>query len=1468
MKHMKQHENKGFTLMEIMVTTAIVAILAAITIPLVARLAQQLKMTEADAVAREIFVAAQNRLSAARASGDLIAFSTDVQTNYSTRDLSVKPGDCPDDMDWQNFYYMTSDDPAIKNDVISDEDVISKTLKGGFIIELNPESGNVYSVFYRAGALDELKKLYEDDSGISLYTYRAREDRSETLTGYYAGAESSATPALRSFAPQVTVVNKEELYLNVTCNGLKSLVATQNNMTITVTLADTHGGKWTKTYTKAELGSDWSFPYDQLSAQVRLDSMEAGRSFAQITEGKLRPGDNITAEVSLLYQNANKIITTVSPVKAAPFNSLFAARKNDGTVEVGYLRQLNNLRSHILSEDNAAGITAVQQTGPIDFDPGKWETDAVCPSAPRTEKSDGTTVIANPLSVFKPLENETLFGSNSARAGQASFAGRELKNFVITGSNDTSDNNPGTGLFSRANCVIRDVRLIDPAVTGGSNMGALVGSLMGGRVENCGVYLATTVDGVYQDQTYMDDSLARHTVSAVSGGQWIGGLVGQALGTSVISESFAAIDARGTVCVGGLVGWFAGGAVSNCYASGSVTAGSYGGGLAGIIHGGSVSQCYATSNVTAGSYGGGFTGYLESGARVSASAAYGLVKRPDTTDLTAMGAFVPAGGARGTVSDCTYLRQNSYNDGFTATVPGVTSATYATLRKAAADNGRSLSSDQSHPYEVKLLGMAFPLAKTGAQTDFYGSWPEEYIIDTSIVYYEVYADASGDETMGYYAEGYTAAASQAWTLNTLKTQSQLTAAGLTVKQDGYAILSVYNLSRMEYTLNGEAMQTITRADTAQSGAFTLLSTERQLTFTDKSSNASFEVAYVYLYQLPFALQETARDKTAAFYDTLKLSCYAKGAGGSGVAVTNNYTFYYCPHFAKNAINPDVNKPQPGRPADPSVIYMRSARQLNALGRVYYYWNTANNGAGNRFAFRQEINISFSDYTKQYCGTVFDLMDTGATNLYRNRPIGESASTSHYGVKPCQFKNSYDGGGYEIKNYCLQSYAADKIRFAGLFGEMLAATLQNIHMVSDGSAYVRSTFVDNDSSAVGGLVGLSYVQGGESCQIYNCSISGYTVRYEAAKAVGNVAVGGLVGINMGEVQNCSAVNKLVKAQITDGTGKVISLGGLVGSNNTTTLSKCYAGGQLTMDVQQNRANTSMGGVSGGYCYTYSGNTGKTASSTMSNCYSFCTFATSSNYTSYGVAGRGPADNSRTYTVTNCYYLAPTVTGTPSAWTGATAVVYTALTKLTITGFAPAQNSFPADTALLGKTYPFPTSVVQTNTAQTPVYVHYGDWPAYTPDPPAGRIGLVSRSKTWVYMMWPLGYWNYSTTAQYGYDASAGQVLTSGAPDIQWAKDTEENRLYLYVSDDLVPAYAPDGTGTDAWTVSSSVPTAIQVSAVKDSSVTASGYSCYALNVGSYSGSKSSYLTFQCRGDTKLTVLVKVSANGKVTITSVP
>ena len=53
-----------------------------------------------------------------------------------------------------------------------------------------------------------------------------------------------------------------------------------------------------------------------------------------------------------------------------------------------------------------------------------------------------------------------------------------------------------------------------------------------------------------------------------------------------------------------------GSVISNCFATGSVTGGTYAGGLAGQIERGRAYKCYSTSPVTGNQYVGGFTGYV------------------------------------------------------------------------------------------------------------------------------------------------------------------------------------------------------------------------------------------------------------------------------------------------------------------------------------------------------------------------------------------------------------------------------------------------------------------------------------------------------------------------------------------------------------------------------------------------------------------------------------------------------------------------------------------------------------------------------------------------------------------------------------------------------------------------------------------------------------------------------------------
>ncbi|NLU25170.1 MAG: prepilin-type N-terminal cleavage/methylation domain-containing protein [Clostridiales bacterium] len=1324
-------KTKGFTLTEVIVVTAIIAILAAVAIPLVVKLRTNLKMSEANTIAKEIFISAQNRLSAMSASGDMVDFADELKgTDYSGR--KIDPADFADSSGWGDIYYITSEDGATTQYLILDDSVISKTLKGGYIVELDPENGNIYSVFYREGTLDKLLSLYTSRDSDSVFTDRSEGNRRDSLTGYYSSADASTSAEITNFDPKVEAVNKEELYLQLTCDNMRTLRASWQYLTISVELTDEHNHTWEKEYKSTDFtGNDWEFYYDKLTARIRLDSMSAGMSFSEITKSgdtSLTAGDTITAKASLRYAKGSRTITTQKPAEAT-FNSLFASRAG-GKVEIAYLRQLNNLRSSILG-DNAANITAIVQTQPIDFKPHSWTIDAVCPSSLVPEKAGDKVVyrVVNPLDSFEPISNETLFGGTSR--GSASFAGNKLLNFVInypdTVAAGTVDS--GTGLFAQANCDISSVELVDPSVIGTSYTGALVGYLTGGSIDKCGVYLSDqTTDGIWLTQEEMDASLAEHMVSSNS--RWfVGGLVGQA-NSAVISDSFAAINVKGKSNVGGLAGRTNSTTVKNCYASGDVAADGYGGGLIGDILGSSVIKgCYTTSNVSidGNNWGGGFTAFLGGRASVQTSSAYGLTISTIADDKTTA-PFVPVDGghAAGVLSDCVYLYQKGYNDQYRFTVDGVTSQKYTELRKEAAEKELQLSAEKTHPYNVDLFTVAFPFARTENQTDYYGNWPKEYLLETSLVYYEKYSDG----TVGYYADGTstdteTDAAERVWNLNTLKTQTELDENTLTVSEDGYAILSVYNLIKMEYRLNGNSEETISIQDQAGPDAFIRLKTEKNLTFTD-STDSKFTVDYIYIYQLPLALQETARDITASFYDTLILSCYAKG---KEEPVAANYTFYYCPHFAKNAINPGIRENTASRPDDPSDIYVRSARQLNALGRFYYYWNTQNNGMGAKFNFGQEIDINFSAYTKEYCGETFDLTDTNADNIYRNRPIGASGVDKEGNVNPCQFTNTYNGQDHRIIDFCLSE--GDR-RFTGLFGEILNANLSNIHMVSNGeTGYVTSTYnkviYNKDGStyyetrAVGALIGLIYVDaknGVATCgEVTNCTASGYRVGYEAETVNASTAAGGLVGINMGRLSGCSSVNT-VSLDVTNQSNLSMSVGGMVGSNNcgrlsqynVVGLSNCYAGGTLSLNVQnlRNTTRNSIGGVAGGYFAVYTGwdNNGYLPVENkleIQNCYSFCSFKASNAYTTYGVSGNR---NGSYYTLTNCYYLKDTVQSGVTGWTGAVAKTSEQLKTANLgTAFTTAVYTYPTTATLQGEEYPFPTSVK--NDGQP---AHFGDWPA--------------------------------------------------------------------------------------------------------------------------------------------------------------
>ncbi|MBY0581779.1 MAG: filamentous hemagglutinin N-terminal domain-containing protein, partial [Sphingomonas sp.] len=146
--------------------------------------------------------------------------------------------------------------------------------------------------------------------------------------------------------------------------------------------------------------------------------------------------------------------------------------------------------------------------------------------------------------------------------------------------------NPFTGSIDGAGSVIRNLTINRPT----SNDVGLVG-VLSGTVRNVAL-----VD------------------SNITGQNSVGGLVGRALPSANITQSYSAAPITGVDGVGGLVG-FNEGQIQNSYASGPVTGALAVGGLVGTNNG-SISQAYATGRVTGLQSAGGLVGAINASSSV------------------------------------------------------------------------------------------------------------------------------------------------------------------------------------------------------------------------------------------------------------------------------------------------------------------------------------------------------------------------------------------------------------------------------------------------------------------------------------------------------------------------------------------------------------------------------------------------------------------------------------------------------------------------------------------------------------------------------------------------------------------------------------------------------------------------------------------------------------------------------------
>ena len=402
-----KRKKKGFTLAELLTVAAIIGIIAAFGFAAVVQHQRNLKLTEADNIAKEIYGAAQNRL-------------TDVQSTGIWGEEYASYADASDEA--KDAYYgavfkqendttftVTVSDTAHDFRTISvNADNAERKLSGTALKYILPygsmeetiRSGGTYVIEYDAAACQVYGVFYtedqnfdeEDVSAIDGMTggrgeksnrlqYEESADGKKYAVGYYGGAEAMNTSASDTEEavlekPEAELINGDRLYLKVSYTDSTAALNRQNNTSLflyeNIIIQDSDGNE--QTYIKnaavqTDGGVEKAVSYTNDSGTVTqyfvLDSIVDGTDYHFSNQFYNLTGRNIKAEVILTYGlNSNYEKSAVGRSNTA--NSLFAdgssvSVSNDTatvkTARIANARHLENLSYEMSSYKNASSDT-------------------------------------------------------------------------------------------------------------------------------------------------------------------------------------------------------------------------------------------------------------------------------------------------------------------------------------------------------------------------------------------------------------------------------------------------------------------------------------------------------------------------------------------------------------------------------------------------------------------------------------------------------------------------------------------------------------------------------------------------------------------------------------------------------------------------------------------------------------------------------------------------------------------------------------------------------------------------------------------------------------------------------------------------------------------------------------------------------------------------------------------------------
>lgn len=604
----KLKKNKGFTMAEVLIVVAIMMVLFGVVFIGVFQHMRSLAQLERDTIAKEIFVAAQNHLTAAEGQGYLNLDSSAYGTKGdSAIDKAAKAKDI-------RYFIVDKGSTSYGSllELMLPFGAIDETVRAGgsYIIRYQPSPATVLDVFYSSpnerfgysfGSSD-YNELFKDDT----YTgdgnkMRQKYGTDRSVIGWYGG-ESPLAAGERLKVPEIEIINAERLQVKVTDNNTGDAFSGMGVVTKLIIEGVTSEAK------KAIL-LDESVGRVQKSGNVYtviLDDITKGTSgfhFCELNDsttgniiGQFLPGEDIKI-YAIAYSTST--LTNIAKCPEGITNSLFGYDKSAlaGEAQISNFRHLENLSTDVSkvsyesAEVNGGKITSAKQTSDLIWTGagtgregfvekiGSEEIHIYGPMGGQTSNQLTKTGCYYPVSVQN--------GVNLAYNGD----GHSISNVKVDYAGDA-------GIFgSLTGGSVSSLLVLDSEIKStDGNAGGLIGSMTGTTVTGCAA-----------------SAIVKNTGGTGEAGEKgnAGGLIGMAGGGTVTASysggqtvdktgaySKEKYNVSGTDTAGGLIGRAAGTTVQSCYSTCSASGATAGGLIGRLAEDSSVSDCYAVGLVS------------------------------------------------------------------------------------------------------------------------------------------------------------------------------------------------------------------------------------------------------------------------------------------------------------------------------------------------------------------------------------------------------------------------------------------------------------------------------------------------------------------------------------------------------------------------------------------------------------------------------------------------------------------------------------------------------------------------------------------------------------------------------------------------------------------------------------------------------------------------------------------------------